>query len=216
MQMKLQTFLSGLAGVAAGLALGLFLFSGGGDQPGGAAENSRQMEQLHADLQAIASLLQVDGSVPAAMSDSAARLSTPAPGLERKDLEEFRADLGEALSSLQIAINEFRKANAILATWNQNPSTLESPLRDEMPKPMDSQAVARVRETLEMDETETPPDFFGLSPAQVYQRLGTPNFVNTGNGRVRWYYNDPHSSEGLIVSFIDGYVVWLLRHEESE
>lgn len=132
-----------------------------------------------------------------------------APGLETAASGPARLDareLSSALRSLEAALRATgRDGGASPASAGLRPAVGDGG----EPRVADLGALRAARAALGEQGGRVVPDLFGLSPAQVYRRFGTPAVVGNSPGRVRWLYEDPDFPGHLVVTFFDGYVGWI-------
>lgn len=112
-----------------------------------------------------------------------------------------------------------RAIDRLIVTLSTSPRWTEEVARpgdndqgERVTRTIDLEAVRPVFNELEVDVNATVPEYFGLSPAEVYRRFGTPSRIGSSAGRVRWFYDEPGGG-GLQLTFMDGYLAWLTRRD---
>ena len=211
--MRGAALISGLLGGAAGVLAGLALAPRPSSVPAvqGVPEDRASAEVL-AELKAIRTLLEARVATslaePVAATEPAARLDPAAgdaePGEARVETLDASA-LVAALRSLEQAVCAGRSdgAGASRAGLRASEEELATP------RTANLGALRTARAAMKGEGQQVLPDLFGLSPAQVYRRFGTPAVVGNSPGRVRWMYRDPDYPGFLVVTFFDGYVGWI-------
>lgn len=199
---KIEVFVAGLLGAAAGLALGSWI----APRPGlaGAADDAAdaRLAGIHAELREIRELL---ARAPAAGLSGQA-VPPPAPaGAERTPHPMLQEEWIAVLRDLEQTLRGMSGAEG--APTQAAPPAAGS-LWSEQPVDLDLAEVRSLRDSLPGDERMAEPGLFGLSPAQAYARFGTPSYIGNSADRVRWYYQDPNDSRSLVLTFMDGYLAW--------
>lgn len=198
--MRWEFLVAAILGVAVGM--GAVLLSKESVQAvpvvGVAPESTAVLEELRA----IRSLLEEpDLERPTPVTDRVATTS------EREPQREVDT------TALTGAIDRLIVALSTSPRWEeQSPRPGENDLGERVTRKIDLEAVRPVFNTLEVDVNATVPEFFGLSPAEVYRRFGTPSRIGSSAGRVRWFYDEPGGG-GLQLTFMDGYLAWLTRRD---
>lgn len=126
--------------------------------------------------------------------------STPPEPLAEADT----AALAGELRRLAQAVERLSQTS----TASLSSSVLEVPSADKA-----DTALSHIASSWSQDPATKAVDMFGLSPADVLQKLGRPNYATVDGGRVTWRYKNRASIQGeLAIAFADGYVINMYMH----
>jgi hypothetical protein len=190
----------GLVGVAAGALLVWVARPAPATQA--AAEQLAVLRRIEERLGGVEQALQAR---PGLTAPAAGRLApaAPNPPATPGTPGPVEPQLGPVLGDLQLAVAELAAASARLQAAASAGIVAEGVAST----PADAAAVAALLDSLPHEHRHVPAGLFGLSPAAVYARFGSPSHVRTEGPEAWWTYQTPDDpGRGLRLIFVDGYL----------